>query len=39
MLETEKERDKMHKELDLIDVHLQGKRARTHDDTLFPGER
>ena len=33
VLETEKERDKLHKELELIDVHLQGKRAHTHDDT------
>ena len=33
MLETEKERDKLHKELDLIEVQVQGKRVRTHDDT------
>jgi hypothetical protein len=33
MLETEKERDKLHKELELIEVQLQGKRACTHDDT------
>ena len=33
VLEAEKERDKLHKELELIDVHLQGKRAHTHDDT------
>ena len=33
VLEAEKERDKLHKELELIDVQLQGKRARTHDDT------
>ena len=32
-LEAEKERDKLHKELELIDVQLQGKRVRTHDDT------
>lgn len=31
--ETKKERDKIHKELELIEVYLQGKRARTHDDT------
>ena len=30
VLEAEKERDKLHKELELIEV--QGKRARTHDD-------
>ncbi len=29
VLETEKERDKLHKELDFIDVHLQGKRVCT----------
>ena len=29
VLETEKERDKLYKELDLIDVHLQGKKACT----------
>ena len=33
VLEAEKERDKLHKELELIDVQLHGKRARTHDDT------
>ena len=33
VLEAEKERDKIHKELELIEVQLQGKRARTHDDT------
>ncbi len=33
VLEAEKERDKLHKELELIKVQLQGKRARTHDDT------
>ena len=33
VLETEKERDKLHKELELIEVKLEGKRAHTHDDT------
>ena len=33
VLEAEKERDKLHKVLELIDVHLHGNRARTHDDT------
>ena len=33
VLEAEKERDKLHKELELIDVKLQGKRTYTHDDT------
>jgi hypothetical protein len=33
VLEAEKERDKLHKELDFIEVQLQGNRARTHDDT------
>ena len=33
VLEAEKERDKFHKELELIEVQLQGNRARTHDDT------
>ena len=33
VLESEKERDKRHKELELIEVQLQGKRTRTHDDT------
>ena len=33
VLEAEKERDKLHKELELIEVQLQGKRPRTHDDT------
>ena len=33
MLEAEKERDKLHKELELIEVQLQGKRVHTHDDT------
>ena len=33
VLKTEKERDKLHKELDLMEVQLQGKRVRTHDDT------
>jgi hypothetical protein len=32
-VETEKERDKFHKELELIDVHLPGTRVHTHDDT------
>ena len=33
MLESEKERDKFHKEVVFIEVHLQGKRVHTHDDT------
>ncbi len=33
VLEAEKERDKLHKELEFIEVHLEGKRAHTHDDT------
>ena len=33
VLEAEKERDKLHKEQELIEVHLLGKRTRTHDDT------
>jgi len=33
VLKAEKERDKLHKELVLIEVQLQGKRARTNDDT------
>jgi hypothetical protein len=33
VLKAEKERDKFQKELDLIDVKVQGKRARTHDNT------
>ena len=33
VLQTEKERDKLHKELEFIDVELQGKRTHTHDDT------
>ena len=33
VMEAEKERDNLHKELELIEVQLQGKRARTHDDT------
>ena len=33
VVETEKERDKIHKELDLIEVQMQGKRSCTHDDT------
>ena len=33
VLQTEKERDKLHKQLELIEVQLQGRRARTHDDT------
>ncbi len=33
VLDAEKERDKLHKELELIEVHLQGKRVYTHDDT------
>ncbi len=35
VLQTEKGRDKLHKQLELIEVQLQGKRARTHydDDT------
>ena len=33
VLETEKKRDKLHKRLELIEVQLQGKRARSHDDT------
>ena len=33
VLEAEKERDKLHKELERIDVQLHGKRAHTHDDT------
>jgi hypothetical protein len=33
VLEAEKERDKFHKELELIEVQLQGKRVHTHDDT------
>ena len=33
VLEAEKERNKLHKELELIEVHLQGKRMNTHDDT------
>ena len=32
VLEAEKERNKLHKELELIEVHLQGKRMNTHDD-------
>ena len=33
VLEVEKERDKIHKELEFIEVKLQGKRVCTHDDT------
>ncbi len=33
VLEAEKERDKIHKEPELIEVQLPGKRAHTHDDT------
>jgi hypothetical protein len=33
VLEAEKERDKLHKELEFIEVQLQGHRAHTHDDT------
>ncbi len=33
VLEVEKERNKLHKELELIEVHLQGKGTNTHDDT------
>ena len=33
VLKVEKERDKLQKELDLIEVKLQGKRVHTHDDT------
>ena len=33
VLETEKERDKLHKELEFIEVQMQGKRTHTHDDT------
>ena len=33
VLEVEKESDTLHKELELIEVYLQGKRVCTHDDT------
>jgi hypothetical protein len=33
VLETEKERDKLHKELEFIEVNLQGNRTRTPHDT------
>ena len=32
-METEKERHNLHKELEIIEVQMQGKRGRTHDDT------
>ena len=33
VLQSKKERDKSHNQLDLIEVQLQGKREYTHDDT------